>query len=67
MFKVFFVYIVDICCVGFVVLDMVYVVVGCVDGFFEIGFKLWDIVVGEFLVKEVGGMVVDFVGGINYN
>lgn len=57
---------VDFCCIGFAVLDLVYVAVGCVDGFFEIGLRLWDFVVGELLVCEVGGIVSDFIGGYNY-
>lgn len=57
---------VDFCCIGFVVLDLVYVVVGCVDGYFEIVLKLWDFVVGELIVCEVGVIVCDFIGGYNY-
>lgn len=44
-------------------LDFVYVVVGCYDGYWEWGIKFWDIVVGEFIVCEVGGLVIDFKGG----
>jgi len=46
---------------------MAYVAAGRVDGFFEIGLKPWDTAAGELLVKEAGGMVVDFAGGNNYN
>lgn len=58
--------VVDFCCIGLVVLDLVYVVVNCVDGFFEIGLKFWDCVVGELIVCEVGVIVINFVGGIDY-
>lgn len=43
-----------------------YVVVGCFDVYFEFGLKFWDIVVGELIVKEVGGIVVDVCGGSEF-
>lgn len=52
--------------IGFAALDLVYVVAGRVDGFFEIGLRSWDFVVGELLVREAGGIVSDFIGGYNY-
>ncbi|MGL9760508.1 MAG: inositol-1-monophosphatase [Symbiopectobacterium sp.] len=51
---------------GSTVLDLAYVAAGRVDGFFEIGLKLWDFAGGELLVREAGGIVTDFVGGQNY-
>lgn len=54
-----------ICCFGVVLLDFVYVVVGCCDGYWEMGFVVWDIVVGILLIREVGGWVFDFDGKIN--
>lgn len=52
-------YVVGVCCMGFVVLDFVWVVVGCYDSFWECNLNFWDIVVGIVLVKEVGGFVVE--------
>lgn len=48
---------VGVWCWGVVVLDLVYVVCGCFDGYWECGIYLWDVVVGILLVKEVGGFV----------
>lgn len=48
---------VGVCCWGFVVLDLVYVVVGCYEGYWECGLNVWDLVVGMLIVKEVGGFV----------
>ena len=66
-FKALFVHTADIRRAGSAALDMAYVAAGRVDGFFEIGLKPWDTAAGELLVKEAGGMVVDFAGGNNYN
>ena len=35
------------------------------DGYFELGLKPWDMMAGELLVKEAGGLVTDFAGGHN--
>jgi myo-inositol-1(or 4)-monophosphatase len=32
------------------------------DGFFEIGLKPWDVAAGALLVREAGGVVLDFDG-----
>ncbi|CCQ11057.1 Inositol-1-monophosphatase [Pseudoalteromonas luteoviolacea B = ATCC 29581] len=66
-FKALFIHTADIRRAGSAALDMAYVAAGRVDGFFEIGLKPWDTAAGELLVKEAGGMVVDFAGGANYN
>lgn len=58
--------IVGICCVGVVSLDLVYVVVGCYDVFWEFGLFEWDMVVGVLLVQEVGGLVSDFIGSYEF-
>lgn len=50
-------------CLGLCVMNMCGVVMGRLDGFFEIGFGgLWDCVVGMIIVCEVGGVVFDFSG-----
>ncbi|MFB6421865.1 MAG: inositol-1-monophosphatase [Candidatus Malihini olakiniferum] len=51
---------------GSVALDLAYVAAGRVDGFFEIGLKPWDFIGGEFIVREAGGIITDFVGSHNY-
>lgn len=51
---------------GSTALDFAYVAAGRMDGFFEIGLSPWDIVGGELLVRESGGLVTDFTGGHNY-
>jgi myo-inositol-1(or 4)-monophosphatase len=66
-FKALFVHTADIRCAGSAALDMAYVAAGRVDGFFEIGLKPWDTAAGELLVKEAGGLVMDFAGGAGYN
>ena len=35
---------------------------GRVDGFFEIGLSPWDVAAGALLVREAGGVVIDFEG-----
>ena len=32
------------------------------DGFFEIGLSPWDVAAGALLVREAGGVVIDFEG-----
>lgn len=56
----------DIRRTGSAALDLAYVAAGRVDGYWEIGIKLWDMAAGELLVREAGGMVTDFAGGMNH-
>jgi len=51
---------------GSAALDLAYVAAGRVDGFWEIGLKLWDVAAGSLLVKEAGGTVKDFWGSDRY-
>lgn len=44
-------------------LDLAWVAAGRLDGFFEIGLKPWDVAAGALLVREAGGVVLDFEGG----
>ncbi|HSW71342.1 MAG TPA: inositol monophosphatase family protein, partial [Gammaproteobacteria bacterium] len=39
---------------------------GRLDGFWEMGLKLWDIAAGVLLIKEAGGIVCDSEGGETY-
>jgi myo-inositol-1(or 4)-monophosphatase len=33
------------------------------DGYFEMGIKPWDVAAGALIVREAGGVVLDFDGG----
>lgn len=56
----------DIRRAGSAALDLAYVACGRMDGYWEAGLKPWDTAAGELLVRESGGMVTDFAGGMNY-
>lgn len=56
----------DIRRAGAATLDLAYVACGRLDGFWEMGLKLWDIAAGILLVKEAGGIVSDLSGGEDY-
>jgi myo-inositol-1(or 4)-monophosphatase len=43
-------------------LDLTWVAAGRMDGFFEIGLKPWDVAAGALIVREAGGVVMDFEG-----
>jgi myo-inositol-1(or 4)-monophosphatase len=43
-------------------LDLAWVAAGRMDGYFEIGLKPWDVAAGTLLVREAGGVVLDFEG-----
>lgn len=47
---------------GSAALDLAYVASGRLDGYWEMGIKIWDIAAGVLMVKESGGLVSDFVG-----
>ncbi|MEW5825106.1 MAG: inositol monophosphatase family protein [Pseudomonadota bacterium] len=48
---------------GSAALDLAYVAAGRLDGFWEFGLKPWDMAAGVLLIREAGGVVVDFAGG----
>jgi len=56
----------DIRRAGAATLDLAYVACGRLDGFWEMGLRVWDIAAGVLLVREAGGMVVEPDGGENY-
>ena len=62
--------IVDVCGdvrrAGAATLDLAYVACGRLDGFWELGLKIWDIAAGILLVKEAGGIISDQFGGEDY-
>lgn len=51
---------------GSAALDLAYVAAGRLDGFWESGLSPWDIAAGVLLVKEAGGLVVDYKGSEDY-
>jgi len=48
---------------GSAALDLAWTACGRLDGYFEIGLSPWDVAAGALLVREAGGVVVDFDGG----
>jgi myo-inositol-1(or 4)-monophosphatase len=51
---------------GSAALDLAYVEVGYLDGFYEVNLKAWDVAAGICLVQEAGGIVQDFSGKADY-
>lgn len=43
-------------------LDLAWVAAGRMDGYFEMGLKPWDVAAGALVVREAGGVVLDFDG-----
>ena len=43
-------------------LDLAWTAAGRLDGYFEIGLNAWDVAAGALLVREAGGVVMDFDG-----
>lgn len=52
----------DIRRTGSAALDLANVACGRIDGYFERGLKLWDFAAGMLLVREAGGLVLDYQG-----
>ncbi|MCB0545616.1 MAG: inositol monophosphatase family protein [Saprospiraceae bacterium] len=51
---------------GSAALDLAWVAAGRFDIFFEYGLNAWDVAAGAVLVREAGGVVVDFSGGDDF-
>ncbi|MBI3284532.1 MAG: inositol monophosphatase [Burkholderiales bacterium] len=51
---------------GSAALDLAYVAMGRLDGFFEKGLAPWDIAAGALLISEAGGIIGDFSGESGY-
>ena len=47
---------------GSAALDLCYVAVGRLDGYYERGVKAWDIAAGVLILREAGGKVTDYSG-----
>ncbi len=61
-FEEIFLSVSDIRRTGSAALDLAYLAVGRIDGFWEIGLKPWDIAAGILMIEEAGGLVSDFSG-----
>ena len=48
---------------GTAAMDMAYVACGRYDGFYEYGLRSWDVAAGTIIVKNAGGVNMDFKGG----
>ena len=66
MFNNLFEHCADMRRAGAAALDLAYVAAGRFDGFFEMGLKPWDMLAGELMIREAGGIVCDLDGGHNY-
>jgi len=62
IFQAVFARIEDIRRAGTASLDLAWVAAGRLDGYFEMGLKPWDIAAGALIVREAGGVVLDFDG-----
>jgi myo-inositol-1(or 4)-monophosphatase len=51
---------------GSAALDLAYVAAGRLDGFWEMGLKIWDFAAATLMIKEAGGLVSDFSGSEDY-
>jgi myo-inositol-1(or 4)-monophosphatase len=51
---------------GSAALDLAYIAAGRLDGFWEMGLKIWDIAAGALIIQEAGGMVADNNGDEHY-
>lgn len=47
-------------------LDLAWVAAGRLDGFFELGLKPWDVAAGAMIVREAGGVVMDWDGNDSF-
>jgi myo-inositol-1(or 4)-monophosphatase len=47
---------------GSAALDLAYVAAGRFDGFWEVALQPWDMAAGALMVKEAGGVVIDYSG-----
>lgn len=47
---------------GSAALDLAWVAAARLDGYFEIGLQPWDVAAGALIVREAGGVVMDFSG-----
>jgi myo-inositol-1(or 4)-monophosphatase len=55
----------DVRRMGSAALDLAWTAAGRLDGYFELGLSPWDVAAGALIVREAGGVVLDFEGGDN--
>ena len=51
---------------GSAAVDLIYVAIGRLEAFVELGLNAWDVAGGAIIVEEAGGQVSDFSGGKDY-
>ncbi|NPD45061.1 MULTISPECIES: inositol monophosphatase family protein [unclassified Lentimicrobium] len=51
---------------GTAAMDLAYVACGRYDGFYEYGLKPWDVAAGSIIVRNAGGVNMDFSGGKDF-
>lgn len=51
---------------GACALDLAHVGAGRLDGFWMLDLQAWDIAAGALIVREAGGRIGDFTGGMNF-
>lgn len=54
-------------CTGSSILDFAYLASGKIDCCLNIGLNIWDLNIGELLVREAGGIITDIKGGTEYH
>jgi len=53
-------------CDGSAALDLAHVAQGILDGYYQKGIHIWDILAGSLIVEEAGGIVSDFYNNSDY-
>jgi myo-inositol-1(or 4)-monophosphatase len=51
---------------GSAAVDLCYVAAGRTEGFFEYNLNSYDVAAGALIVQEAGGIVTDFLGGVEF-
>lgn len=54
-------------CTGSSILDLAYLASGRIDCCLNIGLNIWELSVGELLIREAGGIITNFKGGTEYH
>jgi myo-inositol-1(or 4)-monophosphatase len=62
IFQAVFEHVEDFRRAGTACLDLAWTAAGRLDGYFEIGLKPWDVAAGALIVREAGGVVMNFSG-----